>query len=171
MMVTNFRVMRTYEVLRKQLLQNSRIINMAHLGPRAFDEISGEVVQTTSFVSCKDTIPSYLSSFKRLVSYSSESDKERGYLDPANLYISDQMRFLKIPCYPIAYWASDNYFRIFDESLSMIDVATPKQGFATTDNDHFLRMWYEVNRSLMTTTIRSVDDKTGDYVWVPYLSS
>ncbi len=39
----------SFENLRKKIL-NGNLINMAHLGPRAFDEIGGEVVQTTSFV-------------------------------------------------------------------------------------------------------------------------
>ena len=40
----------SYEKLRINLLNNNEIINMAHLGARAFEEIGGEVVQTTSWV-------------------------------------------------------------------------------------------------------------------------
>ena len=40
----------SYENLRKKILQTQEIVNMAHLGARAFEEIGGEVVQTTSFV-------------------------------------------------------------------------------------------------------------------------
>lgn len=40
----------SFEKLRTKLLQSADIVNMAHLGARAFDEIGGEVVQTTSFV-------------------------------------------------------------------------------------------------------------------------
>lgn len=39
----------TFEKMRMSLLEND-IVNMAHLGARAFEEIGGEVVQTTSFV-------------------------------------------------------------------------------------------------------------------------
>ena len=39
----------SFEKLRAKLLQKDSI-NMVHLGARAFDEIGGEVVQTTSFV-------------------------------------------------------------------------------------------------------------------------
>ena len=39
----------SYEKLREKILQKM-IVNMAHLGPRAFEEIGGEVVQTTSFI-------------------------------------------------------------------------------------------------------------------------
>lgn len=39
----------SFEKLRLKILQNRDIVNMAHLGARAFEEIGGEVVQTTSF--------------------------------------------------------------------------------------------------------------------------
>lgn len=48
----------SYEKLRKKL-QLTDTINMAHLGPRAFEEIGGEVVQTTSFVMRKSHVKSY----------------------------------------------------------------------------------------------------------------
>lgn len=40
----------SYEKLRKKILTFYEIINMVHLGTRAFEEIGGEVVQTTSWV-------------------------------------------------------------------------------------------------------------------------
>lgn len=40
----------SFEKLRKKLLKDNIIINMAHLGARAFEEIGGEVVQTTAFI-------------------------------------------------------------------------------------------------------------------------
>ena len=40
----------SYEKLRQFILETKTIENMVHLGARAFDEISGEVVQTTSWV-------------------------------------------------------------------------------------------------------------------------
>lgn len=40
----------SFEKLRVKLLKNTEIITRAHLGPRAFETIGGEVVQTTSFI-------------------------------------------------------------------------------------------------------------------------
>ena len=40
----------SYEKLRIALLASKEIVNMVHLGARAFESIGGEVVQTTSFV-------------------------------------------------------------------------------------------------------------------------
>lgn len=158
----------TYEALRGELLRNDCIVNMAHLGPRAFEEISGEVVQTTAFVTNKHNIIGYKGSYKRLVQCTGEQEKKIAFLSSERLYYADQSRFLSIPCFPLAYWVSENYYRIFDNASLMADVAAPKQGFATTDNERFLRLWYEVARSSMTTEIRSVTDDTKEYRWVPY---
>ena len=40
----------SFEKLRKKLLKDNTIVNMVHLGARAFEDIGGEVVQTTSFI-------------------------------------------------------------------------------------------------------------------------
>lgn len=40
----------SYEKLRDKLLNGTRMISMVHLGARAFEDIGGEVVQTTSWV-------------------------------------------------------------------------------------------------------------------------
>ena len=40
---------------------------MAHLGARAFEEIAGEVVQTTSFVLCNRFQSKYKAKYRRLV--------------------------------------------------------------------------------------------------------
>ena len=44
----------SYEKLRVKIIQNHKIDTLVHLGPRAFDEIGGEVVQTVAFVLQKD---------------------------------------------------------------------------------------------------------------------
>ena len=40
----------SYEKLRKKIIKNHKIDSLVHLGPRAFEEIGGEVVQSVAFV-------------------------------------------------------------------------------------------------------------------------
>ena len=56
----------SFEKLREKLLQKDTV-NMAHLGPRAFEEIGGEVVQTTSFVLRKSHVADYKGTYCRLI--------------------------------------------------------------------------------------------------------
>lgn len=47
----------SFERLRKSLLDNYHIDSLLHLGPRTFDELSGEVVQNAAFVISKASSP------------------------------------------------------------------------------------------------------------------
>lgn len=65
----------SYEQLREWLLKHTTIITMAHLGARAFDSISGEVVSTTAFVIENAAYPNYAGAYIRLVDGKSEAEK------------------------------------------------------------------------------------------------
>ena len=52
--------------------------------------------------------------------------------------------FLKIPGNPIAYWISEQERDLFEECMSVGEVAAAKQGLITGNNERFLRLWYEV---------------------------
>ena len=56
----------SFESFREWLLDNKTLITMAHLGSRAFSQISGEVVQTTSWIIKNNHIKDYLPVFFRL---------------------------------------------------------------------------------------------------------
>ena len=65
----------SFEKLREMVLNQNTILSMAHLGPRAFDTIGGEVVQTTAFTLSNVFIPGYQGAFFRLVDGNSEAEK------------------------------------------------------------------------------------------------
>ena len=137
----------SFEKLRTKLLAVD-IVNMVHLGARAFEEIGGEVVQTTSFVIRKSHIADYKGEYCRLIEPTSQQGKEDMFLAGENRYATDQSNFSKIPGKPIAYWASKEMLEAFDNKI-LYDVARPRQGMATTNNDLFLRLWHEISFSAM----------------------
>ena len=151
----------SFEKLRAKLLLKDTV-NMAHLGPRAFEEIGGEVVQTTSFVLRNSHIADYKGTYCRLIEPTTQRGKEDMFLAGENRYLIQQTYFYKIPGAPIAYWISDNLFEAFnDKHLS--DFAQTKQGFATGDNDKFLRFWHEVSK--VNSSLSSMADKNAK--WFP----
>ena len=103
----------SFEKLRTKLLQKDTI-NMAHLGARAFDEIGGEVVQTTSFMMRNSHIAEYKGTYCRLIEPTTQQGKEDMFLAAENRYIAQQSNFSKIPGSPVAYWVSESFFRAFD---------------------------------------------------------
>ena len=140
----------SYERLRGKILGDLTIVSMAHLGSRAFDSISGEVVSTTAFVVSKTHLPTYRARFFRLISGASEAEKS-GTLRRAiqnagsNLdYICSAADLFRIPSYPIAYWISAIARDAF-ELNPLSTIATFRAGLQTGNNDQFLRLWHEVD--------------------------
>lgn len=135
----------SFEKLRNKL-QMMDIVNMAHLGPRAFEEIGGEVVQTASFVFTKKLIEKFRGTYCRLIEPTTQQGKEKMFLDAENRFCTQQDYFSKIPGSPVAYWLNTNFIMSFDRYLLLNKIAKPVEGIKTGDNEKFLRAWYEVKR-------------------------
>ena len=172
----------SFEKLRTQFLKNYNIDNMLHLGPRTFDELSGEVVQNTAFVLSKHEPTEQGGMYYRLVDGKNCADKERLFLEAkqgngtaiinSKLYTInysnvEQKNFEKIPGCPIGYWVSENMINAFmGDKLS--DIAKPRQGLATSDNNRFLKLWHEIDRWKMGLSINGIkDSRKFDYKWFP----
>ena len=134
----------SYATLRNSIL-HSNLINMAHLGARAFDEIAGEVVQTTSFVIRKKAIRNYKGCYSRVVDATSQDLKEEAFLSGQNNHYISSDLFEKIPGEPVVYWLSPKVMDVFNNP-SIEDYVLFRQGMATSDNNRFLRLWFEVSQ-------------------------
>lgn len=158
----------SYEWLRSQM-NSMTIASMAHLGTRAFDEISGEMVSTSAFCIRNVQLPEYCGKYQRLVDYSGEKFKETAFLTLENIYKGKQISFEKIPGMPIAYWASENVAKAFEVGNNITDYVDTFQGIITGDNDKFLRYWHEVfcdKIPFHATNMEKVD--LSRKYWIPY---
>ena len=133
----------SYEKLRAKLLSRDTI-NMAHLGARAFDEIGGEVVQTTSFVFCNVHAKDYKGTYCRLIDPTTQDGKAEMFLSGENQYHAVQDSFREIPGMLYGYWISHQILEHLCNNLKLSDVGKAKQGLSTTDNALFLRLWTEI---------------------------
>lgn len=133
----------SFEKLRKKLLQKT-MVNMAHLGARAFEEIGGEVVQTTSFVLLNDSVEDYKGVYCRLIEPTTQQSKEETFLNGDSRFVTSQSNFAKIPGSPVAYWVSDQLVQDFIDGKPFAEVGFPKVGMQTSNNDKYLRLWHEV---------------------------
>ena len=158
----------SYEKLRDDIYKKT-IVNMAHLGARAFEEIAGEVVQTTAFVLYNSEILDYTGKYVRLVAETSQNDKEKKYLRKENLYSKRQKDYASLPSAPVGYWVGDAVFRAFKEYPHISDIGEAKAGMTTGDNDRFLRLWYEVKNSKIGMGCHNSDEaKKSEKKWFPY---
>ena len=158
----------SYEKLREKLKMHS-IVDMAHLGARAFDEIGGEVVQTTAFVSCGRRVADFKGTYVRLVDIVGEWEKEAAYRSGNHRYTAKQENFSKIPGSPVAYWVSEKIFDLYINYPALGSIASPRKGNSTSNNDRFLRRWFEVNKQKMNLHCEKLTiETTLKKRWFPY---
>ena len=121
------------------------IVNMAHLGAKAFEEIGGEVVQTTSFVLRTAKTNSYIGVYERLVDELSPKDKESTFISHKKQYYACQENFTMINGSPIAYWLPKSVFQDFDTSDSIKDNFFSCYGLLTGHDEGYIFYWQEVD--------------------------
>lgn len=141
----------SFEAMRKHLIDNVSIAEMAHLGTRAFASIGGEVVSTTATVVAnkKVDVPG---EYLRLIDFENEREKEAAIIEAIDnpdcgwFYRRRAEDFKVIPGSPIAYWASDAILEAFKTDCTFKSITNPRVGMQTGDNERFLREWWEVSR-------------------------
>ena len=158
----------SFEKLRAKLMEIDTV-NMAHLGARAFEEIGGEVVQTTAFVMQNRHVHGFKGMYARLIEPTTQDGKEEMFLDGQNRFSARQDNFEKIPGAPVAYWVSEKLLDDFDNGKALSDYAIPRTGIMTGDNGRFLRIWWEVGFEKIN--LHAQDAKTAIkscLKWFPY---
>lgn len=150
----------SFEKLRTRLLEENRIDNMLHLGPRTFDELSGEVVQNTAFVITNCDGKNAAGSYYRLIEGKNCGDKERIFLEAqdndgkaninsksytVNYNLVSQQDFEKIPGCPIGYWVSEKMISMFKNCHSFEEIFDVKTGLTSGNTERYKRIWTELN--------------------------
>lgn len=164
----------SFEKLRTQFLKDYNIDSMLHLGPRTFDELSGEVVQNTAFVLSKHEPAEQGGVYYRLVDGKNCADKERLFLEakqgdgkaiinsklyPINYPNVEQKNFEKIPGCPIGYWVSEKMISAMNNT-SIGSHCKVIAGLCTGDNGHYIFNWHEVDKNHTYFPNERFTDKT-----------
>lgn len=163
---------KTYEALRKYIIDTKAITTLVQMEYSAFEEAT---VPICSFVlkngkAIDKALCFRLSDFKGGMSIQKQKvleaieNKNCGYF-----YEAEQSDFSRIPGSPIAYWASKNFFEMFRKGTLLGNLADSKQGLATADNNRFLREWYEVDFCKIKFDCKTLDEaKESGFKWFPY---
>lgn len=162
----------SYEKLRKKIIQNKHIDTMLHLGPRAFEEIGGEVVQSTAFVLRNTKNPKKSGIYLRLIEERIASVKRDKAIEAvkgssvSNIYIFYQDNYSEIPGSPIAYWITSNMVNNFLKGKELSEYGIARRGLQTGDSSRFIRNWFEVNKSKLFLKDSSYDQEVSKkYKW------
>ena len=142
---------------------------MLHLGPRTFDELSGEVVQNTAFIIHKEK-PKRQSVYHRLVAGKNCVAKCQMFFSNINRFIVEkQDQFAQIPGAPIAYWVGEKTLTKLFRGKSPLDIDYFfREGIHTANNNKFTRFWFEPNFLKLVFGASSYQDIDRRGTWVPY---
>lgn len=161
----------SFEGLRKKIIDNLLLSSLVQIGYNSFPEINSKVAQAVAFVVRKTKIERYLGNYLDLTNkYPQAYDKEIAFFNEKEFgaYYTHQENFLKIPGMPIAYWVSETIIKAFTYK-KMGDIANPRQGLATGENDRFTRLWYEIgNDNINFGAVSREEAKASRLKWFPY---
>lgn len=158
----------SFEEFRNKIIKEVQIIGLNHNGRGVFGSDFGSV----SFV-CQNTLPYKKGCYRKLYEEHVQVRKneiiEQLYLDNSyGYYLADQLNFLKIPQTPIAYWVNENYFIPIDECPKLGEIAQPRAGLQTSDNNRFLRYWHEVSFGKIGLNLEREVALKSQFRWFPH---
>lgn len=144
-----FMFLSSFSKLRENVLSSGRMNSNLHLGTKAFPEIQGEKVRTSAYTIRKG-VTGGESYFYRLVNSNSKREDFERILDNSN---SDQKfqvnedKFNRIPKSPLIYWLGDDLLGIVSSAQKFNDYFYVREGIHTSDNEKFLRFWWELEQN------------------------
>ena len=162
--------LKSFEDLRHDLLWNQRLVSMIHLGRGVFGSDFGSVAFVVVNAEGNGGRAVYRRLFEQHVDVRSVATIEALFLDcDYNRFEVAQSDFAAIPGSPIVYWLSEKMRATFGLGKQLGEVAEPRQGLATADNNRFLRQWWEVSaeRTGLSCGSRAEASKTRRR-WFPY---
>lgn len=164
----------SFERMRERMIERAGIVTMAHIGPRAFDAIGGEVVNVTASVLHNAPLAGE-GSYIRLVDVAGSEPKRAALLEAIQnpdcgwFHRADASTFYDIPGSPIAYWASRPMRNAFRSLPSLGEINKPKVGGQTNDNNKLVRFWWEPALSSSSTTCLTRDQSIASgKKWFPF---
>ena len=161
--------LKSFESLRSWLIETDYLITMAHLGRGVFGSDFGTVAFCIEKSAARGRQGVYRRLFERHVEVRSVARIESLYRDEDyNRFVVDQKSFTHIPGQPIVYWLSEKMRAAFAVGRALDQIAEPRQGIKTGDNDQFLRLWHEVSQTSIGLGIRDrAAAQASDRAWFP----
>ena len=163
---------KSYEKMRAYVIANKSITSLVQMAKGAF--FKEATVDVCAFVLCN--MPRIgKGCYIRLEDFKGDMEIQEAYFknslnnfDCGYFYETNIENFKKIPSLPIAYWASDNTIRSFENGIRLGDIAEPMGGLATSDNNRFLRLWHEVQINKVALDVTETQDTLArEEKWCP----
>ncbi len=163
---------KSYEKLREEIIRKKCITTLIQLEYSAFEEAT---VPICTFV-LRNFALNYKGNYLRLSDFKGGMDVQNEMVLKAQeepscgyRYTAQQDNFSKIPGAPVAYWVGERFLQSFVTGIMLGKIADSKQGLATSDNDKFVRFWYEPSFCKLTLHAHDATEAVKlNAKWVPY---
>ncbi|WP_028517405.1 Eco57I restriction-modification methylase domain-containing protein [Ruminococcus flavefaciens] len=163
---------KSYEELRKLLFTQKHINDLIQYEYSAFYDATVPLCAFTF----KNSPSEEKSTFFRLTDFRGGLEVQREmFLNALNdrscgyVYKTDSKTFENIPSCPAAYWLSPRISELYAKYPPLGSIAAPRKGNSTSDNERFLRLWHEVDKSKMNLNCQHIDRaETREKRWFPY---
>lgn len=162
----------SYEKLRNRLIDDKTLTTLIQLEYSGF---AGATVPICTFTYHNSHIDDYKGGYVRLADFTGPAVQAPKALEAIHnpncgwFYRRDADTFKKIPGTPIAYWASDALLDAFTNKEKLGLFAKPQVGLQTSDNDRFLRYWFECSLGDMSVACNSAESSLSlDAKWYPH---
>jgi hypothetical protein len=165
--IPNWMFLSSFEGFREAIYEETSISSLAHNGRGVWGSDFG----SCSFVLRRASIPEmagrYMRLFEKQGSVASNEELELRFHN--NPRFSSSVRdFQRIPGSPVAYWLSEALRATFEKHKCLADVASPKEGLNTTDNERFLRRWWECgSESMKINAVTAEEAFASGAKWFP----
>ena len=163
---------KTYEPLREIIVNTKTIDSLVQLEYNAF-EAACVPVGIYTFKNHFDD--KYEGTYIKLSDFTGADNQPIKTLEALNndncdyKYKINSHKFVELPSKLIAYWLPERMFEVFSSAKPLSEYAEPKQGMATTDNNQFLRKWYEVEINRIKFDAKDTEEaKESGFKWFPY---
>lgn len=136
----------SFDNLRKKLIDEAWISSLTQIGYNSFPELNSKVVQACAFVIMNSKVCKALGVYVNLNSAPQSADKKVVYLarQESQVFSVVQDDFNLVSGWPITYWMSAEFKKLFRQSESLSSWAPCRKGMFTGDNSRFLKRWWEV---------------------------
>ena len=156
----------SFEKMRTQTLMSHDIVTLMHME----NMVLGIAFGTAVTVFRNHYTPGYKGTYNQIKLCDIENGKPIEFPVEGNRFAQVSTdNFSKIPGSPVAYWVSKAVIAVYNKAKLLGNIASPRTGMTTGDNNRFLRLWSEIEISKAKFDAKDANDAVrSEKKWFPY---
>lgn len=156
----------SFEKMRTKLLTLNTLTTLMHME----NMVMGIAFGTAVSVFRKGAVKGYKGTYNQIKLADIENAKPKSFPVAGNRFAQvSSDNFSKIPGMPVAYWVSEKFIKAFEKGKCLGVVCEARKGLATSDNNRFLKIWFEVAANNICFSCSSNEESRElNFKWYPH---